>query len=51
MNAFILDAIGNDWKKTGHCDLAITKESFLLILISGFVLQKNSPYTEDFSRG
>jgi hypothetical protein len=51
MNDYILNAIGNDWEKTGRCDLYVAKERFLFVLLTGFVLQKDSPYTEYFSRG
>lgn len=43
----ILDTIGEEWKRTGKCDLAVAKEKFLLALTSAFILQKNSPYTKE----
>ena len=46
----ILESIGREWKKTHQCDLGIAKEKFSLVLASGFLLPKNSPYKEYFSR-
>ena len=51
MSEYILDAIGNDWEKKGRCDLDMTRERFLLVLFTSFILQKNSEYTEYISRG
>jgi len=47
---FIERMISEDSKKTRRCDFAIVKEKFLMLPISGFILQKNSPYTKHFSR-
>ena len=46
----ILNAIGEDWKKTGRCDFAVAKEKFLQTLITAFALPKDSPYTYFFNR-
>ena len=51
MDNYILDAIGNDWEKTGRCDLDMTRERFMLVLFTGFIFQKHSPYTEYITRG
>ena len=50
-DSYILRAIGEDWKKTGRCDFAMAKETFMLALASAFFMRKNSPYTEYFNRG
>jgi hypothetical protein len=44
------DAIRDDFKKTGKCNLQIAKELFTQI-VSSFALQKNSPYTKSISQG
>ena len=48
-DVIILNAIGEDWKKTGRCDFAVAKEKFLRTLISAFAFQKNSAYTKYFT--
>ena len=45
------ETINDDWKRTGKCDFTVAKETFLMVLISGILLKKNSPYTEYFNRG
>ena len=45
----ILNMIGEEWEKTGQCDLTIAKEKFFLALSSAFFLQKNGPYTKEIS--
>lgn len=50
-DAYILNMIDEDWKKTGRCDFAMAKEKFMLAFASGFLMKKNSPYTEYFNRG
>ena len=48
-DVIILNAIGEDWKKTGRCDFAVAKEKFLRTLISAFAFPKNSAYTKYFT--
>ena len=48
-DTFIENLMMEDLKKTNRCDFATAKEKFLLALASGFLLQKNSPYTKYFS--
>ncbi|XP_046449196.1 glutamate [NMDA] receptor subunit 1-like [Daphnia pulex] len=49
-NVYLKDAIRNDFKKTGKCNLQIAKEEFIAIM-STLVLQKNSPYTQSMQQG
>jgi hypothetical protein len=46
---FVLNVIGEEWKKTGRCDFTVAKERFELALSSTLLFQKNSPYTQEFS--
>lgn len=48
--SLVLNAIGEDWKSTGRCDLAIAKEKFMLQLRSLFLMKKNSQYSDHFKR-
>jgi len=46
----ILNSIGEDWQRTGRCDFTLAKERFMMVLGTGFLLKKNSLYTEYFNR-
>jgi len=50
MENLVMASIGRDWKNSGRCDFILAKQKFFMVTISGFLLQKNAPYTEFFNR-
>ncbi|XP_046449191.1 ionotropic receptor 93a-like [Daphnia pulex] len=49
-NVYLKDAIRNDFKKTGKCNLQMAKERFIGIM-SSFALPKTSPHTKIITQG
>ncbi len=49
-SAYQLDAIREDFKKTGKCNLQMAREGFAFAMIS-FALPKKRQYTKTISKG
>nr|CAH0113367.1 unnamed protein product [Daphnia galeata] len=49
-NVYLKDAIRNDFKKTGKCNLELAKEGFIGIM-STLTLPKKSPFTQSLTKG
>lgn len=47
----MLNAIDEDYKKTGKCHLAIAKEFDYSFAMLAWILKKNSPYTKLITKG
>ncbi len=49
-NIYLKDAIREDFRKTGKCNLQMAKGTFMPV-VSTFALMKNSPYTKTINQG
>ncbi|EFX82357.1 hypothetical protein DAPPUDRAFT_316873 [Daphnia pulex] len=49
-SVYLKDAIREDFKKTGKCNLQMAKGTFMPV-VSTFALSKNSPYTKNVNQG